>query len=536
VSEKNSRFGIRKIEKIEQTDSIGYNFFFKLNNKPVFIKGGVFTPLDMFDFTNSTARYEQVISNAANANMNLLRVWGGGFYESDDFYDLCDKYGIMVWQDLAFSCNLTLANDLKQYNLNEEISENITRIRSHPSLIMLFCNSDLSSYSDFKANKIFPKLDTIKSDCQSFYSDDLPFIIAERCKIPFYSACSMNNRVKNGLIRDWRVWYDAAPVSVYNENQGGLFIEYGMQSLVDKSTIPLEDEQFTFIPSAADNYQFCKMPWLGNGVNGNKLITDYIQMYYNDPLDYSSTIYLSQLFQANSLKIAIESHRLHKPFCMGTIFWHFNDCWPAITWSVTDYFNNNKPSYYAIKNAFKNIKVIPEKLYGDIRVWAINDSLGTFDGECNITLMDFYGKKLYSKKIKTLIPADQTQILWLINEENLVKSKWTNKLFLYVELLKNGKLADENFLFFSDPRFLDLPVPDISYNVVEDENMNNHIEISSNCFAKNVMLYSDSLIVRFSDNNLEMIPGRTYSISTDFLGRKDELQDKLRIISLIDSY
>jgi beta-mannosidase len=539
ISEKSVHFGIRKIEMIDQSDSIGYNFYFKLNGKPVFIKGGVFVPLDMFDYSKCESAYDLLISDASDANMNLLRVWGGGFYESDLFYELCDKYGIMVWQDLPFSCNDLNVKTSQLYSLKEEVSENVGRIRNHPSLVMLFGNSDVSTYADFKSNRLLPKLNPVKTQCSTFFSDDLPHIIHERCRIPFYSACtaSENKEKTKNILRDWRVWYDAAPLSVYFENQGGFFLEYGMQSFPDLKTIPLhiDPDKWELIPSGADSFQFCSLPWIGPDINGNRLIKDYLPMYYNDPVNYEAFVYLSQLFQAQTLKSAIEAQRLRKPFCMGSIFWHFNDCWPGITWSVEDYYNRQKPAYFAVKNAFKNCTVIPERLYGDIRVWVVNDSVTIFDGNCIISLMDFDGKVLFTKTIKATIPPDQTQILWLINGENLVKGNNANKTFLHVMLMKNNRIVDENNLFFLEPRYLDLPIPDINYTVEAYRNRY-LIKLSSNRFAKNVVLSTESIDVRFSDNNIDLLPGRIYNIMTNFNGTKEELEDNLKIMSLMDSY
>jgi beta-mannosidase len=310
-----------------------------------------------------------------------------------------------------------------------------------------------------------------------------------------------------------------------------------MQAIPDKKSISLSDdpENPAIIPVNAYKYQFSHLPWLGPEVNGNQLIMDYIQMYYNNPVDYSSVIYLSQLFQAEALKSAIETHRLHKPFTMGTIFWQFNDCWPGINWSVIDYYHHRKPAFYAVRKAFKNQVIIPERLYGDVRVWAVNDSSETFDGDCTISLMDFYGKILYSKNIKIVVPSDQTQILWLINEENLLKTKLANTVFLNVVLRDKSNIVDDNFLFFSEPRFLDLPVPDITYTI-EPYKTSYKIILSSNCFVKNLLLSASNLNINFSDNNLDIIPGSIYTIYTDFNGRKDELENNLKIISLIDSY
>jgi beta-mannosidase len=539
VSQKTIQFGIRKIELVEQSDSIGYNFFFKLNNKPVFVKGGAFVPLDLFDFSKSANQYEQVISDAASANMNLFRVWGGGFYESDKFYELCDKYGIMVWQDFPFSCNSSSEKETDKISLKEEVMDNVTRIRNHPSLVMLFCNSDISTYADFKSNKLLPKQNQVNSECLQFFAEDLPHIIHSICSIPFYSACSakLNRENEGKLIRDWRVWYDAAPISVYSENQGGFFMEYGMQSFPDRKTLSItnnSDDWGLFFPSANAS-QFCQLPWISSDMNGNQLIMDYLQMYYNQPIDYPSATYLSQLFQAETINSAIEAHRIRKPFCMGTIFWHFNDCWPGITWSCEDYYNRQKPAYFAIRKAFKNIKVVPERLYGDIRIWAVNDSSATFDGDCMVSLMDFNGKTLFTKKMKVAIPSDQTQILWLINEENLVKGMNANKVLLNVILLKNNQIVDENILYFSEPRYLDLPVPDINYSIEPGSN-NYLIKLISTRLAKNVVLTTDSIEVRFSDNNIDLLPNRSYTILADFNGTKQELENNLKIISLIDSY
>jgi beta-mannosidase len=539
ISEKIENTGIRKIELIQQSDSIGYNFYFKLNNIPIFIKGATYLPIILNSPADVNSKTEEIISEAANANLNLFRVWGGGIYETDDFYNLCDKYGIMVWQDFPFSCNLTSETELQKFNIKKEITANTTRIENHPSLSIFFCNSDISTFADYREDKLLSKYSLVSSDCPEFFTEEMPQLLRQKSSIPFFSSCmaGKTKNLQNFPVKDWRVWYDSSPFSEYNETPGCFTFEYGMQSF--PGFIAEEADMDTVSPNPLAKeisaYQFNKMPWMSAGMDGNQLIFEYMQMYYNAPINIEATVYLSQLLQAEAIKNAIESHRIHKPFCMGSILWHYNDFFSAITWSVTDDKLIPKAAWFTLKRSYKNLKVIPERNKNEIRLWAVNDSLSSFDGFCNIDLTDFDGKTRFSKRLKVNIQSQQLEILWLANEINFIPENKSNKLYLHVSLEKDNSIVDENILYFVDPKYLELPVPDISFSV-EEKNGYYLMTTSSDRLAKNVMFFMEGEDITFSDNNIDMLPGRIYKIKIEYNGNKQSLEENLQIHSLIDTY
>lgn len=525
--QKKTTFGIRKIELAQANDSVHNTPYLALNGKPVFIKGANYLPLNLFQLEPNADSYEQLINKAAAANLNLLRVWGGGVYEKKLFYDLCDKYGIMVWQDIAIP---DLAQIIDKSAISGSIRQNIECLRNHPSMALYF--------TAIEQMNTVPPLNLKKPDKNMLQADSILSDIIKKISpnIPYYSQLQQAN--SNEHIQSfWPVWYNLNPISTYTQRKKGIVTEFGVQSVPDIKTAQTFDSEneFDLRSPVTGAHQFTNISWSGSQLNGTQMLGTYLQMYYNDPVSNDALLYLSQVFQSEALKYAIENFRISKPLCMGSIFWHFNDCWPSISWSVVDFYNRNKPAYYAVRKAYQNIVVVPEKKGDMIKLWVVNDSLAGIKGNLSFKILDFNGAELFHHSQDVNIEANSASMVFEKYASSIFSAKLSNKVLLYITLSSHGKVIADNTLYFVDPLFLDLPEPDISMQITNKDNRFQLI-FRSPTLVKNLVLFTRDKESFFSDNNIDILPGVTYTITADYDGTQTDFENDLQVITLIDSF
>ncbi len=538
VNSRINKFGIRKLELVQDLDSIGCSFYFKLNGIPLFMKGANYYPLDMLSGRFKKERYQKLIEDVVSSNMNMLRIQASGIYENDEFYDLCNEHGILVWQDFMLE-DISLPNDTSEIeNIKKEAIENVCRLRNNPCMALWSGNysakylenkevskKQVDNYSLTDKSYIY---NSILSEIVKKYSPHLPYL-------PDNSA--MANNKKSGNIHDWNVWYNSAPFASYSTNVGRFVSEYGMQSFPAISTMNAfsisEDEN---VQSPQMKFrQRSDLPMISPNINGNDMIMDYIQMYYNDPPNFESFVYLSQIMQAEALKNAIEHHRINRGICMGSLYRQINDCWPAISWSTIDYYGNWKPAQYAVKKAFSNIHVIPVSENGKINIYGVNDSLRDINAILKIQTMDFNGKIVNKISINVVLPGNSTTLIWNIRQFKICPDASKQKLLLRAQLENSSRVISENILYFTSPKFLDLPVPDVTYEINGSENKYTMI-LKTDKLAKNLFLDTKAKIAMFSENNIDLIPGNEKTITVTYPGSKEDFKNDLKITTLDESY
>lgn len=361
--------GTRKVELVQEADSTGKSFYFKIDGEPVYMKGANYIPSDAFLSRVSKSGYEKVVSMAKAANMNMLRVWGGGIYEDDYFYDLCDKYGINVWQDFMFAGTMVPGDTAFFNNVKEEVKYQVKRLRHHPCIV-LWCGNNESDEAFFnwgwqKALNISGR-DSLRlwTDYKRLFQDSIPAWIREVDPYrPYVSSSPMHGwgRDKSYTEGDshyWGTWWGLAPVESVFEKTGRFVSEYGMQAMPNYSTV----EAYT---ATEDRYLFSPVLQAHQKAgNGFSKLNSYLHRYFIDSskirkLDVRSYTYLTQCLQYFALRNIIAIHRSKKPYNMGTLLWQLNDCWPVASWSITDYYNREpKAAWYATKEAYRD-DVIP---------------------------------------------------------------------------------------------------------------------------------------------------------------------------------
>lgn len=508
------KVGLRTIELIQEKDSIGKSFYFKLNGKPVFMKGANYIPPDSFlpNATNST--YKEIVQNAVDANMNMLRVWGGGVYAEDTFYDECDKNGILVWQDFMFACAMYPGNEEFLDNVKNEVIDNVTRLQNHPS-IALWCgnNENDEGWKNWGWQKQFnySKQDStqIWNDYEKLFHQLIPktldSLLSKKENRYWPSSPSIGWGKKESLTQGdshyWGVWWGKEPFEVYKKKVGRFMSEYGFQGMPNIETLEkvIQKEDLNFTSEAFKNHQ--KHP------TGFETINEYMARDFPVPKSLEKYNYVSQILQAYGMKTAIEAHRLTKPYCMGSLYWQLNDCWPVTSWSTLDYYGNWKASHYQVKEIFAPTLLMVTEITNGLSIIGSNDNLEEQKGTLNAKLIDFSGKELWTASKECELNSEiNTNCMDILFTE--LPKFLKEKTVLQLEFIcKNKKIVA--YHYFVKPKDLQLEKPTIEMKIVGET----LIELKTNTLVKNLYLQSNDSF--FKENYFDLLPGISKIIKTD---------------------
>lgn len=553
-NEITKKIGVRTIELVQTPDSVGKTFKFKVNGVDVFIKGANYIPGDNILTDVTTERYEKVIKAAKDANMNMLRVWGGGIYENDEFYDLCDKNGLMVWQDFMFACSMAPGDTAHLLNLKNEFEDNVKRLRQHTSLA-LWCgnNENMVAWFDWglqKKHKLSPSDSTdLMLTYQKIFYGLIPSTIQKLDSTRVYWPSSPSGgyglkesqNAKSGDVHDWNMWFGKSTFEQMISKKHRFISEYGLQSYPELKTIQSFAKSSDTIYNAPlfDYKQRSLMPWIGkdssgNVINGNDMALAYIKMYYKTPKKFEDFLYLSQLVQAKGLKTVIEGHRSHKPYCWGSMYWQLNDCWPTISWSSMDYYFNWKAAHYAVKNAYQDLIIYPKETSNRVEISILSDKLDDTQLTVGYELMDFKGNILSKEETKINAIANENTIALSKNIVDILGNNNRNNTLIYAYSKNNkGEIYTTNILLLENPKNLIFEKPIITKKITKTKE-GFEIELSSNVFANGVYLKNDNINVFFSDNYFDLLPNKPIKIQVKTEAEKYEFEKNLLIKSYAD--
>lgn len=545
LSESVTRIGLRTIELVQKRDEFGTSFHFELNRIPIFIKGANHIPNDVFPDRVHPELYEREIKTAAESNMNMIRVWGGGIYEDDVFYDLCDKYGILVWQDFMFACSMYPGDEEFLQNVKQEAIDNVTRLRNHPSLALWCGNNEIDmawsqhsdggwgwkeQYNDDQRNEIWNSYETL-------FHKLLPEVISEYDPSRNYWPSSPmavdgvheSNSSNSGDMHYWGVWHGKEPFSKFIDTRTRFMSEYGFQSFPEFDTVKKYalPEDFDIKSDVMSAHQ-------RSGI-GNLTIKEYMGWYYKKPKNFENFLYVGQVLQAEGIKMAIEAHRRDMPYNMGTLYWQLNDCWPGASWSSIDYYGKWKALQYFAKKAFEEILVSPIMNDDSVSIHIVSDKLENQTALLKLELIDFDGNILMEQNSEIEIVGNSSGIYSKIPNKTLFSEMKDNNYILTASLTIDGKSASSNLLYFDKIKNLNLPETEIRYKIIVAENLYD-IELTADKIAKNVYLSVVGDEGFFSDNYFDLLPGRSKSISYKPADKEVNLEENLRIVSLVDSY
>lgn len=522
------KIGLRTIELVQDKDDFGTSFYFKLNGKPIFMKGANYIPPDSFISKKSGSSYHETIQNARKANMNMLRVWGGGLYADDEFYNACDANGILVWQDFMFACAMYPGDEKFIKNIKQEVIDNVNRLQNHPS-IALWCgnNENDEGWHNWGWQKQFnySKADStqIWNDYKKKFHEMIPItldsILSKEKNIYWPSSPSIGWGRKESLTQGdshyWGVWWGKEPFEMYKKKVGRFMSEYGFQGMPNLETLQkvIAKEDFNFTSEAFKNHQ--KHP------TGFETITEYMTRDFPVPTSMEKYNYVSQLLQAHGMKIAIEAHRLAKPYCMGSLYWQLNDCWPVTSWSTFDYYGNWKAAHYQVKESFAPILLAVTENADGISIIGSNDNLEVKEGIVTAKLIDFSGKELWTASKECILDVERNTTCMQISNKELPKFK-KEKTVLLIEFTSNQKKTIA-YHYFVKPKELQLEKPTIELKIVGET----IIELKTNTLAKNVYLEANSAF--FEENYFDLVPGIPKIIKTQ------KPTQETKVLSLFDA-
>ncbi len=540
---KAEKIGIRSLKLITQKDKYGTSLYFELNGEPVFMKGANYIPCDNFLPRVTYQVYEKTIQDAANSNMNMLRVWGGGVYEDDNFYNLCDKYGILIWHDFMFACSLYPADNEFLANVKEEAIDNVKRLRNHPCMAVWCGNNECQDgWFGWGWKKQYEKqgqqiADTIWDQYQKQYFEVLPEVVKEygggisyRPSSPFAFKDTASDG-KNGDSHYWGVWHgNHEPIGYYNKERSRFFTEYGFQSFPEFESVKI------YAPEERDHdiYSEVMLSHQRAETFANRMINQYMLQEFKKPKDFEHFLYVGMILQGDAIKIAMEAHHRDMPYCMGTLFWQINDCWPVASWSSRDYYGRWKAVQYFAKKAYRQILISPYLRNDSVTVTLVSDNRKPVKGQLEIKAMTLDGKVLFEQKQNLTAKANASVLVFDKPLSELTKGEKKENVIVYTAFTADGKTYD-NVGFPVKQKDMDYKKPNISKQITPAKDGFN-VTLKSDTFARGVFMSINGIDNFFSDNYFDLLPGKEKTIFVKTPLPQNDFENQLKTISLADSY
>jgi beta-mannosidase len=533
--------GLRSIKLIREKDDAGESFVFELNGVKLFAKGANYIPNDNFLPRVSKKDYDKVIADAKDANMNMLRVWGGGIYENDYFYELCDRNGLLVWQDFMFACSMYPGDENMLQSIAEEAKDNVIRLRNHPSIAVWCGNNEInaawSHYSDggwgWKETYSEEHREEIQKAYLDIFHKVLPDVVSEYTDGDDYWPSSPQAGFEPekhagyentaGDMHYWGVWHGKHPFEDFDKYKARFMSEYGFQSFPDFETV----KKYA-LPEDYDIESEVMAAHQRSGI-GNLRIKEYMGWDYKVPADFEQFLYMSHVLQARGIKMAIEAHRRAMPYCMGTLYWQINDCWPVASWSSTDYYHKWKAMHYMVRKAYEPVLISAFNKEGVLTFYGVSDLLEDQNVSLELTLMDFKGEKLMEKKMDVVLNKNTSNVLYQSGINEILQRANEKEIMLLMELKQDANILANNIYYFAKPKdqILQEPKIDIQFEMIEGKS---YVKVSTDKLVRDLYLKFVDSDIQFSDNYFDLIPGDSKMIELNGNDKLDE--SKLEIMHL----
>jgi beta-mannosidase len=533
------RIGLRTLDVVTEPDSIGESFYVRVNGVPVFAKGANYIPIDHFTPRAGPAEYRALFEDATAANMNMLRVWGGGIYEEDRFYDLADEYGVLIWQDFMFAIGMFPGDSAFLDNVRREAEDNVRRLRNHPSLALWCGNNEIDeAWHNWGWPRQYGYTPAQEAEVWGIYErifhGILPGVVSALDPGRFYwpSSPSLGWGRAESLTRGdshyWGIWHGGEPFEVFRERLPRFMSEFGFQAYPDMATID------GFAPPSEQRLDSPVMQGHQKGSRGNERIVEYMRPWYPEPKDFASFVYLSQLLQAEGMKIAFEAQRAAMPRTMGTLYWQLNDTWPVVSWSSRDYVGRWKAMHYMVRDAFADILVSPVLDGDSLRVTVVSDRLEPMDGTLRLRLLDFAGVERWTEALGVTVEPNASRPVFARAVAEVLGDADPQATVLEVTLELGASRAAGNLLYFARPKDLRLAAdPGLDVRVGWDRGSAVAV-VTARRLAKHVALSVAGVDGRFSDNYFDVLPGRPRVVRFVATERVADLAARIRARSLAD--
>lgn len=518
IAGKHHRIGLRTVRLVNEKDEYGESYYFEVNGIPMFAKGADYIPNDALLPAMTTERYQTLFRDITEANMNVVRVWGGGAYEDDRFYDFADENGVLVWQDFMFGCTTYPADPTFLKRVSQEADYNIKRLRNHACLAMWCGNNEILEGLKFwgwQSRYTKETYEQFYRDYNKLFRELLPAKVNEldndRFYIhtsPYFSNWGRPESWNIGDSHNWGIWYGKKPFESSDTELGRFMSEFGFQSFPEIKTIATfaNPKDYEIESEVMNAHQKSSI--------GNSLIHTYMERDFIVPQKFEDFVYVGLVLQGQGMRYCLEAHRRNRPYCMGTLYWQLNDSWPVVSWSGIDYYGNWKALHYQAKRAFEPllINVVHEK--GDLNVYLISDKLEKLsDLTLTMQLVDFSGQKLGKQQITVDVPANVSKKVFGKTIETWGNEDRRKESFLLLTLKdKSGHEMARRVHFFGHTKDLKLPETTVKYTV---KSLDGRCEVTLNTrqLAKDVFVQIPIQGARFSDNFFDLLPGETKKIT-----------------------
>jgi beta-mannosidase len=542
VDEHSTEIGIRTIEVMQKDAEGNARFTFVLNGVEIFAKGANWIPIDSFIGPAPDSRYSQLLLQAKQSHMNMMRIWGGGIYEKEIFYQECNRLGLLVWQDFMFACALYPdynANYME--NVRKEVISAIKMLRNHPSLAIWCGNNENDwlyevEYSAGRINTPFYG--------EKIYHELIPELLEELDTSRLYWPSSPfggndHDSEAEGDRHNWQVWHGNVEPRQFGENLGQDYSvegvsfknykkdftkfssEFGMHASSNRYTLEKNLPEGTFYWGSDE------MSYRNKDYHHQKGIM-LMEGYTGIPTNIEEYMNFSMLTQAEGLKCGIEHYRRNKPNTSGALVWQLNDCWPGTSWSMIDYYQLPKASWFYAKKFFHPLLLTIDHDAGqDVKVWVVNDKLETFSDTLELKVVSFSGEELFRTTLEITIPENASKMVTSFTEEELLGGFPANEAVICLSSL--NEKAQRNVYYFRDHKDLVLPKSPLMVEVNTNEQK---VTIQSERLARMVKLEVPAEKITFSENFVDILPGETITIEIGHLENRPVDLSELKVTAI----
>jgi len=527
LQEREIRFGIRTVRLVQEADREGRSFILEINGKRIFCKGADWIPSDTFIPRIKGSTYTTLLTMAQDAHMNMIRVWGGGIYEQEVFYETCDRLGLMVWQDFMFACGEYPEVSWFLRLVRDEAEKAVRRLRNHPSVVLwcgnnecewLFCTENPEKGpDDMRGAKIF--------------RDILPEVVRrEDGTRPYWRSSPFGtgfpNDESNGNHHQWHVWSYWKDYPEYENDRARFVTEFGFQAPANRTTMEA-------VTVKADRHPQSKvMEHHNKQVEGPERLMRFLAAHHTLPVSFNDFLLKGQLVQAEALKCAAEHWRRRKFMTAGVLFWQLNDCWPVSSWAVIDSALRPKAAYYFARRFFAPVLVSFRKDPRGLELWVTSDQMKVLRGDLKVTVRSFSGQVAWTSKAKLSLPSNSSRRIQGFVPPDL-SADVRRTAYVHAELLRNGKVVAENRHFFEEPKHLVLPEPMIRVAVSAKKDGSFVARLSARALARYVCIEVQGSDIVFEDNFFDLDPRRQKSVTFRCHESLSAVRRKIRVTSLI---
>ncbi|MFW5820350.1 MAG: beta-mannosidase, partial [Bacteroidota bacterium] len=461
------KIGIRKVELLTKEDKAGSSFQFRINGQDIYIRGANVIPLEYFPSEINPKKYEELVFNAISVNMNMLRIWGGGIYPDDIFYELCDSHGILVWQDFMFAGGMYPSDRTFLENVKAEITFHVKRLKKYAS-IALWCGNDeiIEGYLKWGwKEQLGEHNDKIKDSYQKIFNETIPAILEEEDNSRPYWPSTPSAGFSNPSDLDHGDFHYSLPLNnlkpygVFRNNIGRFMSEFGFDSYPELRSIQ------AFLPASEWHPDSSVMKAHQSGAGETGMVKKNISWFYPEPKNFHQFLYISQLLQADAMGCAIEYQRRDKPRCMGSLFCHLNDCWPAASRASVDYYGRWKALHYRLKKYYRNIILTAESIEGKLKIHAISDLPEEKKVRIYLRIIDFNGNFLAEDNSLQILDPDTAILVYEQDINEFLTESEKRFHLLIMKVFDGNHLLFNNLYYFVNPKQLALQDPEISIHL-----------------------------------------------------------------------